>query len=167
MIKWRGEVTMPDQAWAASRATPFVYVQRVRPQECAASAMLGHPRFLEFFEAGFIECWRECFGSVDATLGPRRRLTVAEVNVRYLTGVRSDDELRIEVTLDRFTKHSIQVHYEAFVEAIRVAEASTRYVCIDAASREPTSLPDGIAEDYSLWTRWTAPTPSRPGGNCD
>ena len=78
-----------DRVWAATRPAPFVYIQRVRPQECAASTMLGHPRFLEFFEAAFIECWRERFGQLDASLGGDRRLTVAAVNVRYLAPVRA------------------------------------------------------------------------------
>ena len=132
-----------DRAWAATRPAPFVYVQRVRPQECAASGMLGHPRFLEFFEAAFIECWRDRFGPLDVSLGPDRRLTVAAVNVRYLASVRSDDELRIEVALDRLMGSSIQVHYDAFVEDARVAEATSRYVCLDTESGEPVSLPDG------------------------
>ena len=136
-----------DRVWAATRAAPFVYMQRVRPQECAASGMLGHPRFLEFFEAAFIECWRDRFGQLDASLGPERRLTVAAVNVRYLGPVRSDDELRIEVTLDRLTERSIQVHYNAFVEDARAAEASSRYVCLDTDSGEPASLPDEITGD--------------------
>jgi acyl-CoA thioesterase FadM/ketosteroid isomerase-like protein len=134
-----------DRVWGATRPAPFVYTQRVRPQECAASTMLGHPRFLEFFEAAFIECWRDRFGQVDASLGPDRRLTVAAVDVRYLAPVRSDDELRIEVALDRLTKRSIQVHYDAFVRDARVAEASSRYVCLDTGSGEPTSFPEGIA----------------------
>jgi YbgC/YbaW family acyl-CoA thioester hydrolase len=133
-----------DRAWGATRPAPFVYVQRVRPQDCAASTMLGHPRFLEFFEAAFIECWRERFGPLDASLGPDRRLTVAEVNVRYLAPVHADDELRIEVTLDRITRRSIQVHYAAFVERTHVAAASSRYVCLDARSGEPAALPGGI-----------------------
>ena len=58
-----------DRVWAGFRPPPFVYVQRVRPQECAASTMLGHPRFLEFFEAAFIECWRDRVGQLDASLG--------------------------------------------------------------------------------------------------
>jgi YbgC/YbaW family acyl-CoA thioester hydrolase len=136
-----------DRAWAATRPAPFVYIQRVRPQECAASTALGHPRFLEFFEAAFIECWRDRFGQLDASLGSNRRLTVAAVNVRYLAPVRCDDELRIEVALDRLTEHSIQVHYDAFVEDARVAEASSRYVCLDAESGEPASLPNGIPGD--------------------
>jgi len=131
-----------DRAWSATRPAPFVYVQRVRTQECAASTMLGHPRFLEFFEAAFIECWRERFGPLDATLGPARRLTVAAVSVRYLGPVRADDELRIEVALDRITARSIQVHYDAFVGSTQVAEAGSRYVCLDADSGEPVPLPD-------------------------
>src|SRR6266545_5121868 len=115
-----------DRVWAATRPAPFVYVQRVRPQECAASSMLGHPRFLEFFEAAFIECWRDRFGQPHASLGPDRRLTVAAVNVRYLAPVRADDELRIEVVLGRITERSIQVHYDAFVEDARVAEGGSR-----------------------------------------
>ena len=134
-----------DRVWATSRGAPFVYTQRVRPQECAESTMLGHPRFLEFFEAAFIECWRDRFGQLNATLGPDRRLTVAAVNVRYLAPVRSDDELRIEVSLDRFMEQSIQVRYAAFVGDAQVAEASSRYVCLDAESGDPASLPDDIA----------------------
>jgi uncharacterized protein len=136
-----------DRVWATTRPSPFVYIQRVRPQECAASTMLGHPRYLEFFEAAFIECWRDRFGQLDASLGPDRRLTVAAVNVRSLAAVRSDDELRIEVALDRLTQRSIQVHYDAFVADTRVAEASSRYVCLDTQSGEPALLPDGIADD--------------------
>jgi hypothetical protein len=130
-----------DRVWSATRPEPFVYTQRVRPQECAASTMLGHPRFLEFFEGAFIECWRERSGPLDESLGPARRLTVAAVGVRYLAPVRADDELRIEVVFDRVTERSLQVHYDAFVENVRVAEASSRYVCLDARSGEPVRFP--------------------------
>jgi uncharacterized protein len=133
-----------DRAWASTRKAPFVYVHRVRPQECAASSMLGHPRFLEIFEAAFIECWRDRVGQPDAILGADRRLTVAAVNVRYLRPVRADDEMRVEVAIDRLTSRSIQVHYEAFVVDRQGAEASARYVCLDAAGM-PTALPAAAA----------------------
>jgi acyl-CoA thioesterase FadM/ketosteroid isomerase-like protein len=136
-----------DRVWATTRPAPFVYIQRVHPQECAASGMLGHPRFLEFFEAAFIECCRDRFGELEASLGPDRRLTLAAVNVHFLAPVHSDAELRIEVGLDRLTERSIQVHYDAFVEDARVAEAGSRYVGLDTESGEPASLPDGIASD--------------------
>jgi YbgC/YbaW family acyl-CoA thioester hydrolase len=135
-----------DRVWATTRPEPFVYTQRVRPQECAASTMLGHPRFLEFLEAAFIECWRDRAGSLAESLGPGRRLTVAAVYVDYLAPVHADDELRIEVALDRLTGRSIQVHYDAFVEDVGVAEASSRYVCLDAGTGEPTPFPRGVSE---------------------
>jgi uncharacterized protein len=136
-----------DRLWSATRPAPFAYTQRVRPQECAASTMLGHPRFLEFFEAAFIECWRERFGEIDESLGPERRLTVAAIDVRYLAAVRADDQLHIEVSLDRITERSIQVHYDAFVGDAHVAGARARYVCLDAETGDPAPLPDGIAHD--------------------
>lgn len=125
--------------------TPFVYRQRVRPQDCAASTMLGHPRYLEFFEAAFIEYWRDRFGQLEGSLGPTRRLTVAEVQVHYLAAVRSDDEVRVEVALGRMTTRTIQVRYHAFVGDIRVADGTSRYVCVDAESGKPAPLPGGIA----------------------
>jgi acyl-CoA thioesterase FadM/ketosteroid isomerase-like protein len=134
-----------DRAWAASRPAPFVYTQRVRPQECAASTMLGHPRFLEFFEAAFIEWWRARLGSLPDSLGPRRRLTVAAVDVSYLAPVRADDELRIEVVADRITARSLQMHYAAYVGELSVAHARSRYVCLDTETGEPTELPSGLS----------------------
>ena len=128
----------------STRPARFVYTQRVRPQECAASTNLGHPRFLEFFEAAFIECWRELFGSLTASLGPERGLTLAAVDVRYLEPVRVDDELRIEVALERITERSIHVQYDAYVADTDVAKARSRYVCLDSESGKPATLPDWI-----------------------
>lgn len=134
-----------DRVWNTTRESPFVYTQRVRPQECAASTMLGHPRFLEFFEAAFIECWRHRFGRIDDSLGADRRLTVAAVDVQYLGAVRADDVLRIAVSFDRITTRSIQVHYDAYVEDVPVASARARYVCLDVESGAPTPLPAAIS----------------------
>jgi acyl-CoA thioesterase FadM/ketosteroid isomerase-like protein len=133
-----------DRAWSEARESPFAYVHRVRAQECAASSMLGHPRLLELFEAAFIACWRDRVGQPDAISAPDRHLTVAAVNVRYLKPVRPGDELRVEVAIDRLTSRSVQVHYDAFVVDGQVAEASARYVCLDAAGME-TALPEAAA----------------------
>jgi acyl-CoA thioesterase FadM/ketosteroid isomerase-like protein len=142
-----------DRVWGATRPPPFVSIRRVRPQECTASTMLDHPRLLELFEAAFLECWYERFGDLNASLGPDRRLTITAVNLRSLAPVRAGDELRIEVTLDRITERSIQVHYDAFVEDARVAEGGSRYVCLDTESGEPASLPDRIASKQEAAAR--------------
>jgi uncharacterized protein len=133
-----------DQVWGATRPAPFVYTQRVRPQDCATSRALGHPRILEFFEAAFIECWRARFGRLDTSLGPDRWLTIAAVDVRYVAPVHADDELRVQVTLDRIGQRSIKVHYDAFVGDVQVAAAGSRYVCVDARSGQPAPLPESV-----------------------
>jgi uncharacterized protein len=133
-----------DRTWSSTRKAPFAYIHRVRAQECVASSMLGHPRLLELLEAAFIACWRERVGPPAAIAGPDRHLTVVDVNVRCLRPVRAGDELRVEVAIDRLTARSVQVHYDAFVVDGQVAEASTRYVCLDAAGME-TALPEAAA----------------------
>jgi acyl-CoA thioesterase FadM/ketosteroid isomerase-like protein len=134
-----------DAAWARARAAPFVYHQRVRPQDCAASTFLGHPRFLEIFEAAFVEWWRSRAGGLGESLGADRRLTLASVRVDYRAPVRVDDVVRVDVALDRCSPRSLQLHYEAFVEHEPVATAGSRYVCLDAHSGAPAELPTRVA----------------------
>ena len=139
-----------DAAWARTRPEPFVYRQRVRAQDCAASTFLGHPRFLEVFEAAFIEWWRARAGSLWKSLGADRRLTLASVRVDYRAPVRLDDELRIEVALDRMSPRSLHLHYDAFVEDTEVAAAASRYVCLDAQTGAPADLPEAVAANLKV-----------------
>lgn len=148
-----------DRAWEQAHPAPFVYFQRVRAQDCAASGMLGHPRILEIFEAAFIECWRNRFGQIEATLGDDRRLTVAAVNVRYIGPIRFDDNLGIAVRLDQTSDRTISVHYGAFVGSAQVAEGLSRYVCLDVVSRRPAPLPETILT--SQWETQSRPTTAR------
>jgi uncharacterized protein len=134
-----------ERVWCAARTAPFVYRQRVRPQDCAASTFLGHPRYLEFFEAAFIEWWRARLGaSLHEQLDPDRRLTLAAVNVDYRAPVQVDDELAVEVYLDRASARSLQLHYDARVGEVLVASAGSRYVCLDAGSGRPAAFPDVV-----------------------
>jgi len=130
-----------ERAWRQTRRDVFSYVQRVRPKECSPTGFLGHPRLLEFFEAAFIECWRARYGALHEMLGTHRQLVVTDVNVHHLDGVATDDELRIDVALDRLDEVSVRVHYDALVRGMPVAEGTVRYVCLDTSTGRPTALP--------------------------
>jgi uncharacterized protein len=134
-----------DRAWSRARAEPFTFVQRVRPQDCAAGGPVGHPRLLEVFEAAFIEWWRSRWGSLEDTLGPDRRLTLAAISVDNLNAARCDDELRIEMSCDRVGRTSLRTNYMAWVEGTRVARADSRYVCLHRETDRPTALPELVA----------------------
>jgi acyl-CoA thioesterase FadM/ketosteroid isomerase-like protein len=134
-----------DALWSRPRRVAHRHEARVRAQECNAHGVLGHPRFLEHFEAAFIEAWRRALGPLDAVLGPARRLTVSRADTENLGAVRFDDLLAIAVAFDRVGRTSIAVHYDASVNDTRVAEARVRYVCLDAASGKPVPLPEEVA----------------------
>ena len=139
------ELSAFDRAWSRARPQPFTYSQRARPQNCAAGGPLGHPRFLEFFEAAFIEWWRYRWRSLDESLGPDRRLTLGAIAVDYLGGVRSDEEVRIDVSCDRVGRTSLRMSYAALVDDRTVARADSRYVCVDGVTNRAVSLPGFVA----------------------
>jgi acyl-CoA thioesterase FadM/ketosteroid isomerase-like protein len=142
-----------DQTWSRARPEPFSYSQRVRPQDCAAGGPLGHPRFLEFFEAAFIEWWRVRCGELQTSLGPNRRLTVAAVSVDYLAAVHCDEEVRTEVACDRVGRSSLRISYTAWVQDRQVARANSRYVCVTRRAGRPAPLP----ADMSITPEWLRP----------
>jgi YbgC/YbaW family acyl-CoA thioester hydrolase len=135
-----------DDAWGAARPRPFVHAQRVRPQDCAASTMLGHPRLLEFLEAAFVELWRSRLGSLEESLGRDRSLTLRAIAVDYLAPVRVDDSLRVEVSVDRVTGRSLRLNYSSYVDDALVAGARSTYVCLDRASGSPAAWPEHVAD---------------------
>ena len=112
---------------------------RVRPQECATSVVMGHPRVLEVFEAAFVECWRVRVGDVGHILGDTRRLALASVSVDYLAPVVVDAVLEIRVYVDRVTERSLLLFYEALVAGRPVGRARSHYVCVDPESGRPSS----------------------------
>jgi|SRR5947209_2432730 len=139
------ELASFDEMWSATRQSGFTYSQRVRPQGCAVSTALGHPRLLEFLEAAFVEYWRSQVGPLDASLGDERQITMRSVDVEYLAPVRVDDLVEIEVFLDQISERTIQLFYRAFVADRSVANARSRYVCLDD-SGAPAPWPDNVRD---------------------
>lgn len=131
-----------DLAWGASRPDPFCYAQRVRPQDCATSDLMGHPRLLELFEAAFIEFWREHFGALRDSLDGRK-LTLAHLDVHYRAPVRVDDLVSVEVFVDGSGSSSISIYCQAGVDEPTAATCRSRYVCVDPAGL-PTPWPPRI-----------------------
>jgi acyl-CoA thioesterase FadM/ketosteroid isomerase-like protein len=132
-----------EAAWGASRSARFGYRQRVRPQDCATSEVMGHPRLLEVFEAAFIELWREYFGGLTESLDGRA-LTLADLQVSYRAPIRVDDVVEVDVFLDAVTSTSVAIHCVARVAGEAPAAVCTSsYVCL-GADEARTQWPDHI-----------------------
>lgn len=135
-----------DRAWNAARREPYVYAQRVRRQDCDASAILGHPRLLELLEDAFIELWASRLGPLDDTLGPNRRLTLRAIEADVLASIRLDDTLRIELSVDRLTRRALHLRSSACVNGAPVARARSVYICVNPNSGHPAAWPQRAAE---------------------
>jgi hypothetical protein len=90
-----------DELWGATRPAPVVSTRRADD-------------LVEAFRAAFLEC----VGAGD---------TLAALDVRCHAPVPAGDEVRLEVTVDRETPRSIDLHGEAFARGARVGEARARY----------------------------------------
>jgi acyl-CoA thioester hydrolase len=121
-------------------ATPFVHSVRVRPLDCDRQGIVGHPRYLHFFEAALMEMWREVLGPFGET---GIDLTVAEVNVRYFAPTRFDDVLDIAVILRELDTSSAVVRFDVRVQGGLAVRGDTHYVSTGTASgaREPIPEP--------------------------
>jgi acyl-CoA thioester hydrolase len=126
-------------------SAPFVYSERIRPPDCDRQGVLGHARYLRFFEAALIELWREAIGPYGDTVGSGVDLAVAQTSVRYLAPARFDDALDVAVTIRDIGTTALTVAFDASVAGRPVAHGETRYVCIDAASGRKAPVPDAVS----------------------
>jgi acyl-CoA thioester hydrolase len=122
----------------------FVHTERVRPLDCDRQGVLGHPRYLHYFEAALIELWRAALGPYEDTVAHGVDLAVAEVNVRYLAPVRFDDEIEVAVVVREIGTTAVLVAFDAVVGGVPVARGQTRYVCVGTASGAKEPVPDTI-----------------------
>ena len=133
---------------------------RVRPLDCDRQGVLGHPRYLNYFEAALIELWREALGPYDDTVAHGVDLAVAETRLRYVAAARFDDLVRIAVTVQSLGTTSVVVGFAASVEGEPVARGETRYVCVGTASGSKEAIPDTVRRALSRYMNAPAAAPA-------
>ena len=132
---------------------PFVYSERIRPPDCDRQGVLGHARYLRFFEAALIELWREAIGPYGETAASGIDLAVAETTVRYLAPARFDDALEVAVAIREIGTSTLTVSFDASVAGRPVAHGETRYVCIGTASGRKEPLPEAVTAGLAGYVR--------------
>lgn len=120
---------------------------RVRYNECDAQGAVFNANYLVFFDVTITELWREVFGSYDEALQRYGLdLVVAETNVRYLTPARFDDELDVDVTIERLGTTAITTRYDVLRGSESIAAGHIRHVFVDLATGEKRTIPDDVRE---------------------
>ena len=117
---------------------------RVYIEDTDAGGIVYYVNYLKFMERARTE-WLRSFGYQHYTLAEDNYLFVVHsANVRYVTPARIDDELTVEVALEKLGRASFNFLQRVLRGDTLLCEAQIRVGCIDADSFRPRSMPENL-----------------------
>src|SRR6266576_6644515 len=102
----------------------FVHRLRVRYAECDRQGVVFNSHYFAYFDVAMTELWRAAMGRYDAMIERGVDMVVAEAQARFLGSARFDDEIELEVAVERLgttastTRHRILRDGEPLVEGV-------------------------------------------------
>jgi acyl-CoA thioester hydrolase len=124
---------------------------RVRYHECDQQGIVFNAHYLAYADMASFECLKALFGSPGYPAGRGVDLVVAESVVRYLAACRFDDELAVEVYVDRVGTTSLILRFPMRRGEDPVAEVTNRYVWIDMRTLRPAPPPAEIRDAFARY----------------
>jgi acyl-CoA thioester hydrolase len=117
---------------------------RVRYGETDGMGVVYHPNYLLYFETGRTELLRAS-GAPYAELEKRGVfLVVVDAGLRYRSGARYDEVLKVKTKVDRVGKATVRFTYEVLGSDGRLCcEGHTELASVDG-SKSPVRLPEEI-----------------------
>lgn len=132
---------------------PFRHRLRVRYNECDAQGIVFNSNYLMFFDVTITEHWREAFGSYDKALERFGvDVVVGEANVRYFSPARFDDELDIDLSVEKLGTTSMTTKYDVSRNGDRIAEGRIRHVFVDPAQGGKREIPTEMRATLERYT---------------
>jgi acyl-CoA thioester hydrolase len=123
----------------------FRHRLRVRYNECDAQGAVFNSNYLVYFDVTLTELWREAFGSYDKALEQYGLdLVVGEANVRYLSPARFDDELDIDLSVEKLGTTSLTTRYDVLRSGTQIAQGQLRHVLVDLSDGTKRDIPDAM-----------------------
>ena len=104
---------------------------RVRYCETDAMGFLHHSNYLNYFEIGRTELFREQGGDYRAMEESGLFFVVVKVTVNYRIPARYDDVLTLKTRISRLTPAKLEHEYEVFRGDDMLAKAQTVLACVD------------------------------------
>lgn len=126
---------------------------RVRYAETDAMGVVHHAAYVPWFEVGRVNLLRAAgcpYGDIEA----RGLLVVlSDLQVRYRSPARFDDEVVIETQLITLKSRQIAFRYRALLAATAtiLVEGQTNHIVVLRATMKPTVLPVDLSALLQLW----------------
>ncbi len=126
---------------------------RVRYAETDAMGVVHHAAYVPWFEVGRVNLLRAAgcpYGDIEA----RGLLVVlSDLQVRYRSPARFDDEVVIETQLITLKSRQIAFRYRALLAATAtiLVEGQTNHIVVLRATMKPTVLPNDLSALLQPW----------------
>jgi acyl-CoA thioester hydrolase len=133
----------------------FEWTVRVYYEDTDAGGVVYYANYLKFFERCRTE-WLRALGIDQSELGRSQGLqfVVTEIEAKYLSPARLDDELAIEAQVAHLGRCSLVFQQRAKRAGQVLAQARVKVACVDLKTRMPARLPQALTR---LRTRGCAP----------
>ena len=121
---------------------PFAMALRVRYVECDMQGRAFNGHYLTWVDMAHTEALREVFGGYRELTDRGVDLVVAAAELQFRAPATFDDELTVQVTLEKPGRTSLRSRFSITRGADPIAEAVMVHVCVDATSFEKQPWPD-------------------------
>lgn len=137
---------------------PFQWPQRVYIEDTDLGGIVYYVNYLKFMERARTELLRQCGGSQQALLADDIIFVVTRTECRYLNPARLDDELLVEVSIERASRVRVSFRQKIWrpLDGTMLCEAEVDVACVRASDMKPTRWPDNLLESMKNVTRLPA-----------
>jgi acyl-CoA thioester hydrolase len=125
---------------------PFTTQIRVRFAETDAQGVAHNASYLVWFEVARVEYLERYAGGYPALRAHGIEAFVTEAHVRYGVPARFDDRLVLHAQVSDVRGARFRFEYRLERDGALVAEGWTAHACVDAATHQPTRVPDWLAD---------------------
>ena len=121
---------------------PFVHRLRVRFHECDPQGVVFNAHYFAYFDIALTEMWREAFGSYGAVVAGGTDVVVVEASATFRAPARFDDELDVELRVDRLGTTSMAMAAIIRRDGAELVEGRMVHVFVDTATMAKKPIPD-------------------------
>jgi acyl-CoA thioester hydrolase len=121
---------------------PFVHRLRVRFHECDPQGVVFYAQYFAYVDVALTEMWREAFGSYGDVVAAGTDVVVVEAGATFRTSARFDDELDVELRIERLGTTSMAMATAVRREDELLVDGRIVHVFVDAATMGKKAIPD-------------------------
>ena len=123
---------------------PFVHRLRVRFHECDPQGVVFNAHYFAYFDVALTEMWREAFGSYRKVVAEGTDVVVVEAGATFRAAARFDDELDVELRIDRLGTTSMTTATTIRRDGELLVEGRMVHVFVDAKTLLKQEIPDRV-----------------------